>query len=239
MAAVERRVALVSGGNRGIGLATVRGLAKSGVSVVMGSRDSTSGEKAKNEIDSTPGSINVVQLDVTDHGSITKCVERVQQDFGRLDVLVNNAGVTFGGGRFRATHPDFDLIRQTLEINLFGAWQLTASALELMQASGPGRRRIINLSSGMGQLSDMGGGSPGYRLSKTGLNALTRMLSSELGDDFSVNSVCPGWVKTDLGGPHAPRTVEQGADTVVWLATMPEAELPTGGFFRDRQPIPW
>jgi NAD(P)-dependent dehydrogenase (short-subunit alcohol dehydrogenase family) len=236
---VEGSVALVSGGNRGIGLAVVRGLAEASVSVVMGSRDVASGEKAKSEIGSVPGSVSVVQLDVTDHGSITKCVESIRQDFGRLDVLVNNAGVTLGGGRFRATQPDFDLIRQTLDINLFGAWQLTASALDLMRESGPTRGRIINVSSGMGQLSEMGGGSPGYRLSKTGLNALTRMLSAELGDDFSVNSVCPGWVKTDLGGPHAHRTVEQGADTVVWLATMPEAELPTGGFFRDRQPIPW
>jgi NAD(P)-dependent dehydrogenase (short-subunit alcohol dehydrogenase family) len=236
---IERRVALVSGGNRGIGLAVVRGLTASGLTVVLGSRDIAAGEESKKQIDTGAGTVSVAELDVADHGSIAKCVASIRQNFGRLDVLVNNAGVTLGSSRFKASQPDFDLIRQILEINLFGAWQLTVSALDLMRASGPGRARIINVSSGMGQLTGMGGGSPGYRLSKTGLNALTRMLAAELGDDLSVNSVCPGWVKTDLGGPHAPRTPEQGADTVVWLATLSDAELPTGGFFRDRQSIPW
>jgi NAD(P)-dependent dehydrogenase (short-subunit alcohol dehydrogenase family) len=102
-----------------------------------------------------------------------------------------------------------------------------------------GYGRVVNISSGMGQLSDMGGHSPSYRVSKTGLNALTRMLTAELGEEnILVNSVCPGWVRTDMGGPNARRSVEQGAETPVWLATLPD-DGPRGGFFRDRKPIPW
>jgi NAD(P)-dependent dehydrogenase (short-subunit alcohol dehydrogenase family) len=102
-----------------------------------------------------------------------------------------------------------------------------------------GYGRIVNVSSGQGQLSDMGVGTPAYRVSKTALNALTRTLAAELkGSGILVNSMCPGWVRTDMGGAGAPRTVEQGADTAVWLATLPD-DGPSGGFFRDRRPIPW
>jgi NAD(P)-dependent dehydrogenase (short-subunit alcohol dehydrogenase family) len=128
-------------------------------------------------------------------------------------------------------------VRDTLETNLFGAWKLTQAALPLMRKNDYGR--IVNLSSGMGQLSDMGGHAPAYRISKTGLNALTRMLSAELaGENILVNSCCPGWVRTDMGGPGARRSVGEGADTPFWLATLPD-EGPRGGFFRDRAPIPW
>jgi NAD(P)-dependent dehydrogenase (short-subunit alcohol dehydrogenase family) len=174
---------------------------------------------------------------VTDDDSIVRAVASLAEDPGRLDVLVNNAGITGGGWSTNAVDADLDQVRKTLDTNLFGAWRLTEEALPLMRRNGYGR--IVNISSGMGQLSDMGGHSPGYRVSKTGLNVLTRMLTAELADEnILVNSVCPGWVRTDMGTESARRSVEEGADTPVWLATLPD-DGPRGGFFRDREPIPW
>ena len=236
MGAASGRVALVSGGNRGIGLAVTGGLARAGLRVVMGARDPDAGERAKATLDDAARAVRVQELEVTEAASIDACVAAVEQQFGRLDVLVNNAGVVLDAAA-AASAPDLGVVQQTLEVNLFGAWRLAAAALPLIRTGGDGR--IINVSSGMGQLSDMGSGSPGYRVSKTAMNALTRMLAAELGEDVSVNSVCPGWVRTDLGGAGAPRTPEQGADTIVWLATLPRGELPTGRFFRDRREIPW
>jgi NAD(P)-dependent dehydrogenase (short-subunit alcohol dehydrogenase family) len=228
------RVALVSGGNRGIGREVARQLAALGYTVVVGSRDLARGEEAAREVGD--GAV-AKQLDVTDEESIERAVASIADEFGRLDVLVNNAGVEGGGWSTSATDVDLDEVRDTLETNLYGAWRLTQAALPLMRRNGYGR--IVNLSSGMGQLSDMGGHAPAYRVSKTGLNVLTRMLTAELGDEnVLVNSCCPGWVRTDMGGPSANRSVEEGADTPVWLATLPE-EGPRGGFFRNRAPIPW
>jgi NAD(P)-dependent dehydrogenase (short-subunit alcohol dehydrogenase family) len=228
------RVALVSGGNRGIGHEVARQLAELGYTVVIGSRDSTRGEEAARELGE---GVVARQLDVTDDESVERAIASIADEFGRLDVLVNNAGVEGGGWSTSATDVDLDEVRDTLETNLYGAWRLTQAALPLMRRSGYGR--IVNLSSGMGQLSDMGGHAPAYRISKTGLNVLTRMLTAELGDEnILVNSCCPGWVRTDMGGPHASRTVEEGADTPVWLATLQD-DGPRGGFFRNRTPIPW
>ena len=160
----------------------------------------------------------------------------IEEEFGRLDVLVNNAGISNDDGQ-RGEDADLGRVREALEANLFGAWRLCGVAIPHMRREGYGR--IVNLSSGMGMLEDMGGGSPGYRVSKTGLNALTRILSSELrGSGILVNSVDPGWVQTDMGGAGASRTVEEGADTPVWAATLPN-NGPTGGFFRDRRPVAW
>jgi NAD(P)-dependent dehydrogenase (short-subunit alcohol dehydrogenase family) len=227
------RVALVSGGNRGIGLEIVRQLAGRGITVILGSRDEESGRAAAEGLS---GDVVVRQLDVTDEGSVARLASFVEDDFGRLDILVNNAGISNDDGQ-RGMNADLDRVRDALEANLFGAWRLCEMAIPLMQRHGYGR--IVNVSSGMGALEDMGGGSPGYRVSKTALNALTRILASELrGSGILVNSVCPGWVQTDMGSPRAPRPVEEGADTPVWAATLPKGG-PTGGFFRDRRPIPW
>jgi NAD(P)-dependent dehydrogenase (short-subunit alcohol dehydrogenase family) len=229
-----QRVALVSGGNRGIGHEVARRLAGLGYTVVIGSRDLAKGAAAAGEIGAE---IVAKQLDVTDEDSIVRCVASIADELGRLDVLVNNAGVTGGGWSTSAVDVDLDDVRTTLDTNLFGAWRLTQEALPLMRRNGYGR--IVNLSSGMGQLSDMNGHSPGYRVSKTGLNVLTRMLTAELADEnILVNSVCPGWVRTDMGTEAATRSVGDGADTPVWLATLPD-DGPRGGFFRDRLPIPW
>jgi NAD(P)-dependent dehydrogenase (short-subunit alcohol dehydrogenase family) len=227
------RVALVSGGNRGIGLEIVRQLAGRGITVILGSRDEESGRAAAEGVS---GDVVVRQLDVTDEGSVARLASFVEDDFGRLDILVNNAGISNDDGQ-RGMNADLDRVRDALEANLVGAWRLCEMAIPLMQRHGYGR--IVNVSSGMGALEDMGGGSPGYRVSKTALNALTRILASELrGSGILVNSVCPGWVQTDMGSPRAPRPVEEGADTPVWAATLPKGG-PTGGFFRDRRPIPW
>ena len=132
---------------------------------------------------------------------------------------------------------DLDVVRETLEMDLFGAWRLCEAFVPLMQRNRYGR--IVNVSTGMGALNDMGGGSPVYRVSKTSLNAFTRILASELrGSGILVNSVCPGWVQTDMGGSGASRAVGEGADTPVWAATLPN-NSPIGGFFRDRHQIPW
>ncbi len=227
------RVALVSGGNRGIGLEIVRQLAGRGITVILGSRDEESGRASAWGLS---GDVVVRQLDVTDEGSVARLASFVEDDFGRLDILVNNAGISNDDGQ-RGMNADLDRVRDALEANLFGAWRLCEMAIPLMQRGGYGR--IVNVSSGMGALEDMGGGSPGYRVSKTALNALTRILASELrGSGILVNSVCPGWVQTDMGSSRAPRPVEEGADTPVWAATLPKGG-PTGGFFRDRRPIPW
>jgi NAD(P)-dependent dehydrogenase (short-subunit alcohol dehydrogenase family) len=227
------RVALVSGGNRGIGLEICRQLADRGIAVILGSRDEESGKEAAKNL---PGNVGVHQLDVADEESVGQLAPFVEEEFGRLDILVNNAGISNDGGQ-RGIDANLDLVRDALEANLFGAWRLCQMAIPLMQRHGYGR--IVNVSSGMGALEDMGGGYPGYRISKTALNALTRILASELrGSGILVNSICPGWVQTDMGGSSAPRPVEEGADTPVWAATLPN-NGPTGGFFRDRRPIPW
>lgn len=228
------RVALISGGNRGIGREIARQLAGQSYRVVIGSRELAKGEEAAHELGQN---VTAVQLDVTDEDSIVAAVASVERDLERLDVLVNNAGIVGGGWSTNAVDADLDEVRRTLETNLFGAWRLTEEALPLMRKNGYGR--IVNISSGMGQLSDMGGHSPAYRLSKTGLNVLTRMLTAELGEEnVLVNSVCPGWVRTDMGTQSARVSVQEGADTPVWLATLPD-DGPRGGFFRNREPIPW
>jgi NAD(P)-dependent dehydrogenase (short-subunit alcohol dehydrogenase family) len=230
------RVALVSGGNRGIGRDVVRQLGERGITVVLGSRDPKRGEKVAADLEAQGLRIVVKQLDVRDEASVERVARELEEEFGRLDILVNNAGIA-DPWRGTAEDADFDAVKDVMETNLFGAWRLAKAVIPLMRRNGYGR--IVNVSSGMGQLSDMGGHSPGYRMSKTGLNALTRMLASELaGENILVNSVCPGWVRTDMGGSGARRSVERGADTPVWLATLPDGG-PNGGFFRDREPIPW
>ncbi|ABG03487.1 short-chain dehydrogenase/reductase SDR [Rubrobacter xylanophilus DSM 9941] len=229
----EGRVALVSGGNRGIGLEICRQLAAKGIAVVLGSRDERRGREAAEGI---AGRVVAHQLDVADQESVDRIAAYVEREFGRLDILVNNAGVAPDGGQ-RGVEADLEKVREALEINLLGAWRLSRAFIPLMRRNGYGR--IVNVSSGLGSISEMGGGSPAYRVSKAALNALTRILASELrGTGVLVNAVCPGWVQTEMGSPGAPRPVQEGADTPVWAATLPKGG-PTGGFFRDRRPIPW
>ena len=228
-----KRTALVSGANRGIGLEVCRQLAEMGLTVILGSRDE---EKGRQAAEGLSAEVHAHQLDVADEKSVGRIGSFIEDEFGRLDVLVNNAGISNDDGQ-QGADADLDLVREALEVNLLGAWRLCEVAVPLMQRGGYGR--IVNVSSGLGAINDMGGGSPAYRVSKAGLNALTRILSSELrGGGILVNSVSPGWVRTDMGGSGASRSVEQGADTPVWAATLPD-NGPTGGFFHDRREVPW
>ncbi len=239
----EKRIALVTGGNRSIGLEVCRQLARAGLRVLLGSRDEAAGEAAAASLRGEGFDVTVLPLDVADEASIEKAMARVAETVGRLDVLVNNAGVSLdrraepSPGRTGFEDVGVDAVRATLETNLYGPYRLVQLALPLMRRSGYGR--IVNVSSGMGQLSDMNGGFPAYRISKAGLNVLTRVVADEqLGTGIKINSACPGWVRTGMGGPSAPRTVEEGADTIVWLATLDD-DGPSGGFFRNRKPIAW
>ena len=227
------RVALVSGGNRGIGLEVCRQLSERGITVVIGSREEEKGRAAAEGLE---GNVVPHQLDVSDAGSVDRVAAFLEEEFGRLDILVNNAAISNDEGQ-RGVDADLDRVKESLEANLFGAWRLCEMAVPLMRRNGYGR--IVNVSTGLAALEDMGGGSPGYRVSKTALNALTRILASELrGSGILVNAVNPGWVQTDMGGSGATRPVEEGSEALVWAATLPN-NGPTGGFFQDRRPVPW
>jgi NAD(P)-dependent dehydrogenase (short-subunit alcohol dehydrogenase family) len=204
-------VALVTGANRGIGLEVCRQLAERGYAVVLG------------------------QLDVTDENSVERARARVASQFGRLDALVNNAAAFYDTWQ-HAVGADLAQVREALEINTLGAWRMVQAFLPLLRRSP--HPRVVNVSSEGGSLAGMEGGTPAYRLSKAGLNALTRMLASELrGDRILVNAVCPGWVSTDMGGPGG-RPVAAGAASVVWAVVLPDGG-PTGGFFRDGKALDW
>ena len=236
-----RKIAVVTGGNRGIGFETCRQLAKRGMKVVLAARDEAKGRASAQRLHDEGLDVDPIRLDVTDEGSVRQFADSVRKTCGRVDVLVNNAGIMIdtkdsrSEGAASVLKAKVETIRTTMETNAYGALRVTQALLPLMPRDGA---RIINVSSGMGQLTDMNGGWAGYRMSKTSLNALTRIFADELKDTgIRVNSICPGWVKTDMGGAGAPRTTEQAADTIVWLAT--ERKVPTGGFFRDRKQIPW
>jgi NAD(P)-dependent dehydrogenase (short-subunit alcohol dehydrogenase family) len=236
MADYSESVALVTGANRGIGLEVVRQLARMGFSVVLGARDERRGVEAAGGLAREGLKVFARRLDVTDEGSVEDSRRWAGERFGRLDVLVNNAAILYDTWQ-RAENANFDTVREAFETNTLGAWRVSKAFIPLLRASGRGR--IVNVSSESGSLASMGGGTPAYSVSKAALNALTRMLADELRRDrILVNSVCPGWVATEMGGPSAPRTPEEGAASVVWAATLPEGG-PTGGFFRDGEPLPW
>jgi NAD(P)-dependent dehydrogenase (short-subunit alcohol dehydrogenase family) len=223
-------IALVSGANRGIGRETARQLAERGYEVIVTARDEEAARAAAGEIGARP-----LQLDVSDPASIERAAAAVAEDPGSLDVLVNNAGIGSDFG-VAGAEPDFDAIQRALDTNFFGAYRLSIALLPLLRRSE--HARIVNVSSGMGAINEMGGWSPGYRVSKAALNAMTRILATELeGDGVKVNSACPGLVATDMGDQFgATKSVEDGASGVVWLATLPD-EGPSGGFFRDGRQI--
>ena len=231
------RIAVVTGGNKGIGLEICRQLAGKGVNVVLTARDETRGLRAVETLQAQRLNVIFHPLDVTDDVSVRALRDYMVQTLGRCDILVNNAGISLrGSGRsvLNTALPDFET---TLATNFYGPLRLCQALVPLMQKRRYGR--VVNLSSGMGQLEDMEDGWAAYRISKTALNALTRMVASATaGQGVLVNSACPGWVRTDMGGQSAERGVEKGAETPVWLATLPD-DGPTGGFFRDRQAIPW
>jgi len=229
----SRRVALVTGANRGLGLETCRQLASLGLRIILTSRDPAKGRSAATRLGD---GVVFYPLDVADPEHVQRVQQFVLAEFGRLDVLVNNAGVNLDKGINTLTLPE-KIFRDTLDINLIGAFRMCQAFIPMMKEHGYGR--VVNVSSHLGSLAEMKGHNASYRISKAGLNALTRVLADEVKEyNIKVNSAHPGWVRTDMGGPQAPRSIDKGVDTIVWLATL-EDDGPSGGFFQDRKPVPW
>ncbi len=229
---MKKNVALVTGANRGIGLEVVRQLAVNGHQVILTCRNFDKGQEALKEIGLANVHFHV--LDITDARSVKEIGNHVEKQFGGLDMLINNAGINYDTWQ-QASNADLENVKETFEANLFGAWRLILTFIPLMKRNKYGR--IVNVSSGAGALEGMKGGTPGYGVSKAALNALTIKLASELMEfDILVNSVCPGWVRTEMGGSNAPRSTAQGAEGIVWAAELPSGG-PTGKFFRDGKEI--
>ena len=230
---VTQPIAIVTGANRGIGKEVSRQLVAQGYIALLTARSLQKAETAVKAL----GNNNLVlaQLDVADPASVVALHERVIQEFGHLDVLINNAAINYDTWQ-RAENADLSMVRETFETNVYGPWHLIQTFLPLLRQSP--HPRIVNVSSGGGALNGMGGGTPAYSMTKASLNALTLMLADELRNDhILVNAVCPGWVATDMGG-HGGRPVADGAKGIVWAAMLPD-DGPTGGFFRDGERILW
>ena len=227
---------LITGANRGLGLESARQLARLGNSIILTSRNASEGRKAASELKDNSNSVYFYPLDLNDPSSRLQVFEYVRKEFGRLDVLINNAAIHYDQLN-KAVDPNFQVIEEALQTNLINTWKLTVQLLPLISESHHGR--IVNVSSGSGALTNMVGGTPGYSISKAGLNVLTIKLASELADGrILVNAVCPGWVRTDMGGPQAPLSLSEGARGIVWAAKLPK-DGPSGGFFRNGQRIDW
>ena len=232
----QSRIALITGANRGLGLETARQLAQAGHQVILTSRDEADGRAAIELLSSQGLEIQYQRLDVSDASSILAVKSYLENSFGRLDILINNAGIYLDRGQ-PALEVDEDIVQKTFGGNFYGPLRTCQAYIPLMRAGEYGR--VVNVSSGMGALSDMGGRMLGYKASKTALNALTRILADEVrASNIKVNAVCPGWVRTDMGGSNASRSLEQGASGIVWAATLPD-DGPNGGFFRDGKPLDW
>jgi NAD(P)-dependent dehydrogenase (short-subunit alcohol dehydrogenase family) len=231
------RVALVTGANRGLGFETGRQLLAKGLSVVLAGRDAAALERAHRTLTRDEQSrAMTVRMDVTDSDSIAAAQRSVAEHLGSVDVLVNNAAVLLSENDAVLSIPS-DAYRRTFATNVFGVIEVCRAFAPDMARATYGR--IVNVSSGAGQLATMSTYAPAYSMSKAALNAFTRIVARTYRDSgVLVNAVDPGWVRTDMGGPSAPRSPQEGADTIVWLATLPDGG-PTGGFFRDRRAIDW
>lgn len=230
------RIAVVTGANRGIGFEVCRQLAQAGATVILTARNESRGVAARNILVQEGLIVDFHTLAVTQFGSISRLVQYVGDKYGKLDILINNAGILPDEDTQGLIVP-VDVVRTVFEVNTLGPLQVSQQLIPLLQKSSQGK--IINVSSGLGSLSDMEGGYAAYRISKAALNAVTRILASELqATAITVNSVCPGWVRTDMGGPHAQRSVEEGAHGIVQLALL-QKNIPNGKFLRDLKPIAW
>lgn len=232
------KTALITGANRGLGFEAARQLGKAGYHVILTSRDPEKGANKTAELREAGLDVEFLPLDVAKDESVQKVAQYVRDNVSTLDAIINNAGVfedPIGMPEASILNVKLETIRSTFEINTLGPLRLIQRMSPFMRGGGS----IVNVSSGMGQLSDMEGECPAYRISKTALNAVTRIAAEELkGSRIRVNAICPGWVRTDMGGPNADRDIEKGVETIVWAAMLPD-DGPTGKFFRDKQEIPW
>ncbi|WP_425389619.1 SDR family NAD(P)-dependent oxidoreductase [Ekhidna sp.] len=224
-----RKRIIVTGGNRGIGKEICRQLVDLGHDVVLTARSVEKGEDAAIEVGA-----KFRELDVSNEENIREFVHKYKDEIGELDVLINNAAIMVSDGK-DVLDIDLDVVEKTVRTNVYGPWHLIQQLSPLLEKSDDGR--VINISSGMGAIDDLSGNHPSYRISKTALNALTIMAHDRIGASVKINSMCPGWVRTDMGGDGASRPVEKGAETAVWLATADE--IPNGKFLRDKQVISW
>lgn len=229
-------MALVTGGNKGIGLEVCRQLLDLGHRVILTSRDHDRGLAAVEMLGGLSTELHYTILDIGSDDSVKKALNYVSDQFGKLDILINNAGINYDTWQSAAT-ADLQESSDTLNVNLFGAWRTCKTFSPMMIKNGYGR--IVNVSSEAGALNHMGGGTPAYSISKAALNVLTIKLAAELSSSgILVNAVCPGWVRTDMGGSNATRSVEEGARSVIWAAILDE-NGPSGGFFRDGRRLEW
>jgi NAD(P)-dependent dehydrogenase (short-subunit alcohol dehydrogenase family) len=232
----DKKVALVTGGNRGIGYELVKQLALNGFQVILTSRNPEMGYKAAQKLKESDLIVSFLLMDVDNQESIRQAASTVKERYGRLDVLINNAGVYLDENEKLLTMDPF-ILEKTMATNFFGVYHVIYSFIPLMQKQGYGR--IINVSSGYGEMREMTDQGVGaYKLSKLALNGLTQLIAAELNGNIKINAVCPGWVSTDMGGSSAPRTPDQAAKSILWLATI-GLDGPNGGFFRDGKLISW
>lgn len=230
------KVALVTGGNRGIGYELVKQLTLKGFKVILASRDPEMGHEATQKLKESNLDVSFVVMDVDNQESIRQAAITVNERYGKLDVLINNAGVYLDENK-KLVAMDPSILERTMATNFFGAYHVIRSFIPLMEKQGYGR--IINVSSEYGALSEMAyPGVGAYKLSKLALNGLTQLVAGEIKGDIKINAVDPGWVSSDMGGPSAPRTPKQAAESILWLATI-GPEGPNGGFFRDGKRIDW
>lgn len=241
------KIALISGANKGIGFETARQLGAKGVHVLIGARNATSGQDAVKTLQDEGYKADYIELDVSKEDSVKEAAKAVTEKYGKLDILVNNAGVNPEPalGMFSFEQLSLDVMMDTYQTNVFGPFMMIREFLPLLRKSDAGR--IVNVSSTLGSLADQSDpnsyfyqvNNTAYNSSKTALNALTVQLAKQTKDtNIKVNSACPGWVQTDMGGPDASRTVEQGANIIIKLATLPN-DGPTGLFFDDNGEIKW
>lgn len=233
---MTKKTALITGGNKGIGFEACRQLGDHGFKVFLAARNAEKGKKSVKKLQEEGHDVEFVLMDVSSESSIQEATKKLMTKIDTLDVLVNNAGVFLDQDK-ACMEFSTDNIMMSIQTNTLGPLLVTRELIKVLEQSS--KAQIINVSSGMGQLDDMREGHVAYRLSKTALNAVTCILASELSDkNICVNSICPGWVKTDMGGANATRDTTQGAQTITWLATG-QANGATASFFRDMQQIPW
>ncbi len=233
---MDEKVALVTGSYRGLGLETVRQLVHTGYHGIITARRTSAGKEAAAALSSEGLPVSYLDLDVTSEDSISAAYQTIARDHGKLDVLVNNAGIHYDLGN-TSTEPDWKIVNEAMAINFLGAWKVAVGLLPLLKKSD--NACIVNVSSGAGSLNDVTAGTPAYSCSKAALNMLTIQLAADLeASGIKVNAVCPGWVRTEMGGPQALRNVQQGASGIVWAAKL-AADGPSGGFFRDGKTISW